>query len=414
MRSNYKKLGPFIRVVDIRNKENRKDNLLGVSTQKIFIDSVANTVGTDFKKYKVVKKHQFTYVPDTSRRGDKMGIAMLESLDQALVSQAYTVFEVKDSNQLDPEYLMMWFRRPEFDRYARFKSHGSVREIFDWQEMCDVELPVPSIEKQLEIVREYNVVNDRIVLNEQITQKLEDTAQALYKQWFVDFEFPISKEYAESIGKPELEGKPYKSSGGEMAIDTNDSHYPVIWENVTLGELVEIKRGASPRPIQDFLKDSGVPWVKISDASESPTKYIMSTKQFVSLDGAKKSRPVSKGDLIVSNSATPGVPMFMDIEACVHDGWLIFDDYQGISKEFLYYLILNRRQELLTSANGSIFKNLKTDILKSLSVLKVDNDFMEEITGLFVVINNSIYRNAKEHDLLIGLKEVVLARMTKG
>ncbi|MCV5334657.1 hypothetical protein OFD71_40885, partial [Escherichia coli] len=81
---------------------------LGVSTQKVFIDSVANTVGTDFKKYKIVKKHQFTYVPDTSRRGDKMGIAMLESLDQALVSQAYTVFEVKDSNQLDPEYLMMW------------------------------------------------------------------------------------------------------------------------------------------------------------------------------------------------------------------------------------------------------------------------------------------------------------------
>ncbi len=88
---------------------------------------------------------------------------------------------------------MMWFRRPEFDRYARFKSHGSVREIFDWQEMCDVELPVPSIEKQREIVREYNVVNDRIALNEQLTQKLEDTAQALYKQWFVDFEFRYQK-----------------------------------------------------------------------------------------------------------------------------------------------------------------------------------------------------------------------------
>ena len=244
MRSNYKKLGQFIQVVDTRNKENRKDNLLGVSTQKVFIDSVANTVGTDFKKYKIVRKHQFTYVPDTSRRGDKMGIAMLDSLDQALVSQAYTVFEVKDSNQLDPEYLMMWFRRPEFDRYARFKSHGSVREIFDWQEMCDVELPVPSIEKQREIVREYNVVNDRIALNEQLTQKLEDTAQAIYKQWFVEFEFPISKEYAESIGKPELEGKAYKSSGGEMEYcEALESEIPSSWQQGSLEQLIQFSNG---------------------------------------------------------------------------------------------------------------------------------------------------------------------------
>ncbi|UYM18593.1 restriction endonuclease subunit S [Endozoicomonas euniceicola] len=184
MRSNYKKLGQFIRAIDVRNKEDRKDNLLGVSTQKIFIDSVANTVGTDFKKYKIVKKHQFTYVPDTSRRGDKMGIAMLESLDQALVSQAYTVFEVTDTEQLTPEYLMMWFRRPEFDRYARFKSHGSVREIFDWEEMCELELPIPSIEKQREIVREYNVVNDRIALNEKLMAGLEKSAFAIFEEHF--------------------------------------------------------------------------------------------------------------------------------------------------------------------------------------------------------------------------------------
>lgn len=244
MKSNYKKLGQFIRVIDIRNKENRKDNLLGVSTKKIFIKSVANTVGTDFKKYKVVKNNQFTYVPDTSRRGDKMGIAMLETHDQALVSQAYTVFEVVNIDKLDPEYLMMWFRRPEFDRYARFKSHGSVREIFDWEEMCDIELPVPSIEKQRETVREYNVVNDRIALNELLNQKLEDAAQAIYKQWFVDFEFPISKEYAESIGKPELEGKPYKSSGGEMEYcEALESEIPSSWQQGSLEQLIQFSNG---------------------------------------------------------------------------------------------------------------------------------------------------------------------------
>lgn len=204
MRSSYKKLRPYIRQVDIRNKAGKTDNLLGVSTRKVFIESIANTVGTDFTLYKVVKRKQFTYVPDTSRRGDKIGIAMLETHDEGLVSQAYTVFEIINHDELDPEYLMMWFRRPEFDRYARFKSHGSVREIFDWDEMGDVELPIPTIEKQREIVREYKTIVERIKLNEQLNQKLEETAQALYKQWFVDFEFPISKEYAESIGRPEV------------------------------------------------------------------------------------------------------------------------------------------------------------------------------------------------------------------
>jgi len=107
MRSNYKKLGPYIREVDIRNKEDKQENLLGVSTQKVFIESIANTVGTDFIKYKVVKKGQFTYVPDTSRRGDKIGLALLDSHEEALVSQAYTVFEIIDNNALLPEYLMM-------------------------------------------------------------------------------------------------------------------------------------------------------------------------------------------------------------------------------------------------------------------------------------------------------------------
>ena len=118
-------------------------------------------------------------------------MALLEDHETAILSQAYIVFEVIDHNKLDPEYLMMWFRCPEFDRYARFKSHGSARETFDWEEMCETELPIPSIEKQRVIVKEYNTVVNRIKLNEQLNQKLEETAQALYKHWFVDFEFPI-------------------------------------------------------------------------------------------------------------------------------------------------------------------------------------------------------------------------------
>ena len=177
MKSNYKRLGQYIRQVDVRNTEGKEENLLGVSVQKKFIPSIANTVGTDFKKYKVVKKGQFTYIPDTSRRGDKIGIALLEDYEEGLVSNVYTVFEVIDEKQLIPQYLMLWFSRPEFDRFARFKSHGSVREVMDWDEMCNVELPVPSYEEQLRIVESYKAITDRIALKQQINDNL--AAQAL-------------------------------------------------------------------------------------------------------------------------------------------------------------------------------------------------------------------------------------------
>jgi len=172
MRDGYKILGEFIRQVDVRNVEGKEENLLGVSVQKTFIPSIANTNGTDFTKYKVVKKGQFTYIPDTSRRGDKIGIALLEDYDEGLVSNVYTVFEVIDENKLLPQYLMLWFSRPEFDRYARFKSHGSVREVMDWDEMCKVELPVPEIEKQREIVKAYRAITERIELKKKINDNL--------------------------------------------------------------------------------------------------------------------------------------------------------------------------------------------------------------------------------------------------
>jgi len=180
MKEGYKALGEFIRQIDIRNTEGKEDNLLGVSVQKQFIPSIANTVGTDFTKYKVVKKGQFTYIPDTSRRGDKIAIALLQDYEEGLVSNVYTVFEVIDEEKLLPEYLMLWFSRPEFDRYARFKSHGSVREIMDWDEMCKVELPVPSIEKQRSIVKAYKAITDRIELKRRINDNLAATIQTIF------------------------------------------------------------------------------------------------------------------------------------------------------------------------------------------------------------------------------------------
>ena len=186
MKEGYRVLGEYIRQVDIRNKEGKKENLLGVSVQKQFIQSIANTVGTDFTKYKVVKKGQFTYIPDTSRRGDKIAIALLEDYEEGLVSNVYTVFEVIDTEKLLPEYLMLLFSRPEFDRYARFKSHGSVREVMDWEEMCKVELPVPDIEKQRKIVKAYKTITDRIALKQKINDNLVSTLQIIYKKMFLE------------------------------------------------------------------------------------------------------------------------------------------------------------------------------------------------------------------------------------
>lgn len=181
MKSNYKQLGQFIRQVDVRNAAGKEENLLGVSVQKTFIPSIANTVGTDFTKYKIVRTGQFAYGPVTSRNGEKISIALLRDKD-CIISSSYTVFEVTDNERLDPEYLMLWFSRPEFDRYTRYMSHGSVREIFDWDELCKVELPVPSIEKQRGIVKAYNTITDRIELKRKINDNLEDAATAIYKE----------------------------------------------------------------------------------------------------------------------------------------------------------------------------------------------------------------------------------------
>ena len=182
MSANYRKLGDYIQPVDVRNTDLKVSHLLGVSVEKRFIESIANTIGTDFSKYKIVKKGQFTYIPDTSRRGDKIGIALRTEFDEGLVSNIYTVFEITDTTKLLPEYLMLWFSRPEFDRYARYKSHGSVREIFDWDEMCRVELPVPDLKEQKKIVNTYKTITKRLQLKQKINENLEKTAQCLFKK----------------------------------------------------------------------------------------------------------------------------------------------------------------------------------------------------------------------------------------
>lgn len=253
-----KRLGDYIREVNVRNRELKVTNLLGVSISKEFMPSIANTIGTDMSTYKIVKRRQFAYGPVTSRNGDKVSIALLDGYDDAIISQAYTVFEVIDHKQLLPEYLMMWFRRPEFDRYARFHSHGSAREIFDWDELCDVMLPIPSITRQREIVSEYETLTNRIRLNNQMIQHLEATAQALYRKTFVD---NIDKEnLPEGWRMGTIEDLSEFVVAGIIPNYSEEETYKVLGQRCVHDHTIDLDFAKThlPKPNCLFLKDGDI------------------------------------------------------------------------------------------------------------------------------------------------------------
>lgn len=228
MKEGYRLLGDFIQPVDERNRDLKVDYLLGVSISKQFIPSIANIVGTDLSSYKIVRTGQFAYGPVTSRNGEKISIALLQDKD-CIISSSYTVFEVTDNERLDPEYLMLWFSRPEFDRYTRYMSHGSVREIFDWDELCKVELPVPSIEKQRGIVKAYNTITDRIELKRKINDNLEAVLAASHSKMFFSKDTSERSKLGELMtfgngkSRPKTDG-PIPVYGGNGVLSYTDHH----------------------------------------------------------------------------------------------------------------------------------------------------------------------------------------------
>lgn len=238
MKERYRLLGDFIQPVDERNKELKVDYLLGVSISKQFIPSIANIVGTDLSNYKIVRTGQFAYGPVTSRNGEKISIALLRDKD-CIISSSYTVFEVVNKNALDPEYLMLWFSRPEFDRYARYMSHGSVREIFDWDELCKVELPVPSIDKQRSIVKAYQTITERIELKRRINDNLVATVTAIYRRMFIEGGriYPTAplKQLCSKIGSgatPKGGKTAYQKSGVSLVRSTNVFDYAFSYDDL--------------------------------------------------------------------------------------------------------------------------------------------------------------------------------------
>jgi type I restriction enzyme S subunit len=205
-----KRLGDYIRPVDLRNRDLKVTRLVGLTIDKAFIPSVANTIGTDLSNYKVISENQFACSLMQVSRDGKMPIAMFKG-EPCIMSPAYPMFEVSKTNELLPEYLMMWFSRSEFDREASFYAVGGVRGSLEWNDFCDMQIPVPAIEKQREIVAEYNTLATRIETNKKLIATLEQTAQTLYRHTFVD------------------------------NIDPNN--LPDGWRMGTLGEIAKVKVG---------------------------------------------------------------------------------------------------------------------------------------------------------------------------
>lgn len=408
MKSNYRRLGPYIRQVDIRNKDDKRDNLLGVSVTKEFIKSIANTVGTDFKKYKVVKKNQFTYIPDTSRRGDKIAVALLENEEEGLVSQAYTVFEVSDNDSLLPEYLMMWFRRPEFDRYARFISHGSVREIFSWEDMCDIKLPIPPIDEQEKIVNEYKSVEDRINLNNNIIQKVEEIGHAIYKQWFVDFEFLNGN------------GLPYKSSGGKMTFNNElDKEIPELWRVGNIGDYSKVKSGFAFK--SDYWEPSGIPVIKIGSINNN----TIDSNQVAYINENKKelaaNYKVKKGDIVIAmTGATIGkiaiVPELSEtILVNQRVGMFDLGDNPLEKSPFLYFTLLQSyvMNEIHNNGGGSAQANISSTGIEEIPLLLPESDLINKFNNIGKSILNLVLSKIHENRLLIETKNVMLSNLIK-
>lgn len=392
MRSNYKQLGEYIESFDFRNKNRSEqlglDAIKGISSvYKSFIKTKANLVGVSPGNYKVVKPNQFGFNPNTARMGDKIPIALNSSKNDVLVSSIYPTFRIIDENELLPEYLMMWFRRSEFDRYARFKSHGSAREIFDFEEMRGVELPVPSIEKQRAIVKEYNTIVNRIKLNEQLNQKLEETAQALYKHWFVDFEFPNEN------------GQPYKSSGGEMVYNEElDQEIPERWSVKECSELSIVKAGGD-KPSSFSLTQSNDFSIPIYSNSTIDQGLFGYTNKAKIID---KSVTISaRGGIGFTALRTePYVPIVRLIVVIPKQEELL---------NYLYLYLSNFKYDDIASAQAQL---TKPDV-SNFKILLPLKELLEE----FQVLGESVYRrieiNRIENKKLLKLGEIILSKMSK-
>ena len=376
-KAEYKRLGDYIREVNVRNRELKVTKLVGLTIDKAFIPSVANVIGTDLSNYKVIRKEQFACSLMQVSRDGKMPVAMFEE-DEAIMSPAYPMFEVVDKTKLLPQYLMMWFSRSEFDREASYYAVGGVRGSLTWEDFCNMQLPIPSIARQREIVSEYETLTNRIRLNNQMIQHLEATAQALYRKTFVD-----------NIDKENL---------------------PEGWRMGTIGEFCkEMKSGGTPnRSHNEYWDKKDYPWLK---SGEVHNNVIISVEEYISQLGLDNSsaKIIPQGSVIMAMyGATAAQVAYLDCDSTTNQACCNMICNSKEDATYLFFHLLANQDDIKKLANGGAQENLSQELIAQQSVVIISDN---KVKSLFVPILDNLIVRYKEAELITELQSLLLAKM---
>ena len=297
-------------------------------------------------------------------------------------STEYIVFRAKEGLTV-PDYVY-YLICSSCVREPAIKSMvgSSGRQRVQTDVLMNLEIAFPDIEEQTKISNVLKNIDDKISTNNKINSNLEQQALLLFKSWFIDY-------------------------------DNHNGQVPSEWTEGVLGDFVEIKRGGSPRPIQNFLSDSGLHWLKISDATGISSPFINEIKEYIIEAGLNKTVFLKSGNLVLSNSATPGIPKILDIDTCIHDGWLYFPKSM-FSNEYLYLYFKHIRPNLVLLGNGSVFTNLKTDILKNYPTVLPPREVLEKFDYIIKPIFATILSNTREIEQLAQIRDTLLPKLMSG
>ena len=383
MKSNYEPLGKHIQLVDYRNSEEVTSTVLGISIDKEFIPSVANVIGTDLSRYKLISKGLFACNPMHVGRDERLPIALYEKDSPAIVSPAYFMFEIIDRDVLNEEYLMMWFRRPEFDRECWFMTDGSVRGGISWDDLCRIKLPVPSYARQCEIVRSYRAITDRIALKRAENDNLDSTMQAIYKNYFVDF-------------------TPFKS---EPTCATKLGEIPASWSVCKFCDLCDLLNGRAYS--QEELLDSGKYRVLRVGNFFTKNSWYYSDME---LEDNKYCYP---DDLLFCWSASFGLYIWNDVKTIYHYHiWKI--DFSKTAPYYREYIFLYLKQELnklSKEGHGSVMAHLTKSGVENLDIVSPPEEIIKQFHNSIIPFIEHKKLVEKEVQQLTELRESILSKM---
>ena len=383
MKSNYEPLGKHIQLVDYRNSEEVTSTVLGISIDKEFIPSVANVIGTDLSRYKLISKGLFACNPMHVGRDERLPIALYEKGSPAIVSPAYFMFEIIDRDILNEEYLMMWFRRPEFDRECWFMTDGSVRGGITWDDFCRIKLPVPSYARQCEIVESYRAITDRIALKRSENDNLDSTMQAIYKNYFVDF-------------------TPFKS---EPTCATKLGEIPASWSICKFCDLCDLLNGRAYS--QEELLDSGKYRVLRVGNFFTKNSWYYSDME---LEDNKYCYP---DDLLFCWSASFGLYIWNDVKTIYHYHiWKI--DFSKTAPYYREYIFLYLKQELnklSKEGHGSVMAHLTKSGVENLDIVSPPEEIIKQFHNSIIPFIEHKKLVEKEVQQLTELRESILSKM---